>query len=89
MDAVLMFRTLVLSALYNLSDDQIEGQVRDRLSFMRFLGLGLGDRVPDARTVWLYRDALGSKRARWRSCSGCSTVILRGRATLRGVGRSS
>ena len=57
-DAVLMFKTLVLSALYNLSDDQIEYQVRDRLSFMRFLGLGLGDRVPDAKTVWLYRDAL-------------------------------
>jgi IS5 family transposase len=57
-DAVLMFKALVLSALYNLSDDQIEYQVRDRLSFMRFLGLGLGDRVPDAKTVWLYREAL-------------------------------
>ncbi|MFQ5439628.1 MAG: IS5 family transposase [Paracoccaceae bacterium] len=58
MDAVLMFKTLVLGALYNLSDDQVEYQVRDRLSFMRFLGLGLGDRVPDAKTVWLYREAL-------------------------------
>lgn len=58
MDAVLMFKALVLSALYNLSDDQIEYQVRDRLSFMRFLGLGLGDRVPNAKTVWLYREAL-------------------------------
>ncbi len=58
MDAVLMFKALVLSALYNLSDDQIEYQVRDRLSFMRFLGLGLSDRVPDAKTVWLYREAL-------------------------------
>lgn len=57
-DVVLMFKTLVLSALYNLSDDQIEYQVRDRLSFMRFLDLGLGDRVPDAKTVWLYREAL-------------------------------
>ena len=56
MDAVLMFKTLVLSALYNLSDDQIEYQVRDRLSFMQFLGLE--DRVPDAKTVWLYREAL-------------------------------
>lgn len=58
LDVVLMFKTLVLSALYNLSDDQIEYQVRDRLSFMRFLGLGLEHRVPDAKTVWLYRDAL-------------------------------
>jgi IS5 family transposase len=58
MDTVLMFKTRVLSALYNLSDDQIEYQVRDRLSFMRFLCFGLGDHVPDAKTVWLYRDAL-------------------------------
>ena len=53
-----MLKTLVLSALYNLSDDQIEYQVRDRLSFIRFPGLGLGDRVPDAKTVRRYRDAL-------------------------------
>lgn len=58
MDAVLMFKMLVLSALYNLSDDQVEYQIRDRLSFMRFLGLGLGDWVPDAKTVWFYREAL-------------------------------
>ena len=53
-----MVKTLVLSALYNLSDDQIEYQVRDRLSFVRFLGLGLEDRVPDAKIVWLYREGL-------------------------------
>jgi IS5 family transposase len=73
LDAVLMFKTLVLSALYNLSDDQIEYQVRDRLSFMRFLGLGLADRVPDAKTVWLYRDALaqaGKVEALFRQFDG-------------------
>ena len=43
-DAVVMFKTIVLCALYNLSDDQVEHQIRDRLSFMRFLGLGLEDR---------------------------------------------
>ena len=34
--------------------------MRDRLSFMRFLGLRLGleDAVPDATTLWLYREAL-------------------------------
>jgi len=52
-DAVLMFKVLVLQALYSLSDDACEFQIRDRLSFMRFLGLGLGDRVPDATTIWL------------------------------------
>ena len=57
-DEVLMFRVLVLQHLYNLSDDQIEYQIRDRLSFMRFLDLGLEDRVPDAKTVWAYREKL-------------------------------
>jgi IS5 family transposase len=37
--------------------------IRDRLSFMRFLGLGLQDRVPDAKTVWLYREALAQAGA--------------------------
>jgi IS5 family transposase len=57
-DEVLIFKVLVLQALYNLSDDQMEYQLRDRLSFMRFAGLGLEDAVPDAKTLWLYREAL-------------------------------
>ena len=59
-DAVLMFKILVLQSLYNLSDDAVEFQVRDRLSFMRFLGLSIGDRVPDAKTIWLFREELGN-----------------------------
>jgi IS5 family transposase len=57
-DAVLMFKVLVLQTLYTLSDDQTEYQIRDRLSFMRFLGLALEDRVPDAKTIWLFREQL-------------------------------
>ncbi len=57
-DEILMFKVLVLQALHNLSDDRVEYLILDRLSFMRFLGLGLEDKVPDARTVWLYREAL-------------------------------
>jgi IS5 family transposase len=57
-DEVLIFKALVVQALYNLSDEQMEYQLRDRLSFMRFLGLGLEDAVPDATTLWLYREAL-------------------------------
>jgi IS5 family transposase len=57
-DAVLMFRVLVLQALYTLSDEQAEYQLRDRLSFMRFAGLALHDAVPDAKTIWLYREQL-------------------------------
>ena len=57
-DVVLMFKLLVLQQLHNLSDDQIEYQIRDRFSFMRFLGLHIEDRVPDAKTVWLFRERL-------------------------------
>jgi IS5 family transposase len=62
-DAVMMFKVLVLQALYSLSDDQTEFQIQDRLSFMRFLGLGLGDKVPDAKTIWLFREHLTQARA--------------------------
>ena len=57
-DVVLMFKILVLQQLHNLSDDGIEYQIRDRFSFMRFLGLQLEDRVPDSKTVWAFREAL-------------------------------
>lgn len=57
-DALLMFKVLVLQALYNLSDEQMEYQIRDRLSFMRFLGLDLHQRIPDAKTIWLFRETL-------------------------------
>jgi transposase, IS5 family len=57
-DVVLMFKVLVLQQLHNLSDGRIEYPIRDRFSFMRFLGLQLEDRVPDAKTVWLFRDRL-------------------------------
>ena len=57
-DAVLMFKILVLQSLYNLGDDQTEYQIRDRLSFMRFLELDLAQRIPDAKTIWLFRETL-------------------------------
>ena len=48
----------VLQALNNLSDQQVEYQVRDRLSFSRFLGLAIEDSIPDATTLWLFREKL-------------------------------
>jgi transposase, IS5 family len=57
-DAVLMFKVLLLQALYTLSDDQTEYQIRDRFSFIRFLELALHDPVPDAKTIWLFREQL-------------------------------
>ena len=57
-DVVMMFKVLIIQSLYNLSDDQTEFQIRDRLSFMRFLGLSISDAVPDAKTIWLFREQL-------------------------------
>jgi IS5 family transposase len=57
-DALVLFRMLVLQSLYNLSDEQIEYQVRDRLSFTRFLGLDFENRIPDGTTLWLFREKL-------------------------------
>ena len=55
-DVIVMFRMVVLQSLYNLSDEQVEYQVRDRLSFTRFLRLGIEDRIPDGTTLWLFRE---------------------------------
>jgi len=57
-DYVMLYKILVLQRVYNLSDEQTEYQINDRMSFMRFLDLTLEDRVPDAKTIWLFRDTL-------------------------------
>ena len=57
-DSVLMFKILILQKSYGLSDEEMEYQINDRLSFQRFLSLGLSDTVPDARTIWLYKEKL-------------------------------
>jgi transposase, IS5 family len=57
-DHILMFRVLILQASHSLSDERTEYLIKDRLSFMRFLGLTLADRVPDANSIWNFREAL-------------------------------
>lgn len=57
-DVVLMFKILILQSLYNLSDAQMEFQITDRFSFMAFLNLNLNERVPDEKTIWLFREEL-------------------------------
>ena len=57
-DAIVLFRMLILQSLYNLSDEQVEYQVRDRLSFTRFLASGIEDCIPDGTTLWLFREKL-------------------------------
>ena len=60
-DPILMFKILILQRYYNLSDGQTEYQILDRLSFCRFLGLSLDDKVPDEKTIWDFRERLTSK----------------------------
>jgi IS5 family transposase len=57
-DYVLMFKIMILQRYYNLSDDQSEYQICDRLSFMRFLRLTIADDVPDSKTIWHFRERL-------------------------------
>jgi len=57
-DPLMMFKILILQRYYNLSDDNTEYAILDRLSFMRFLGLTLSDTVPDAKTIWNFKNEL-------------------------------
>ena len=60
-DVVMMFKILILQRYYGLSDTQVEYQILDRLSFKKFLGLESGDKVPDEKTVWAFRETLTNK----------------------------
>jgi len=57
-DYVLMFKILILQRYYNLSDDQTEYQINDRMSFMRFLNLTISDDIPDSKTIWHFTERL-------------------------------
>jgi IS5 family transposase len=57
-DYIMMFKILILQRYYNLSDDQMEYQILDRMTFMRFLDLELSDKVPDSKTIWLFKETL-------------------------------
>jgi IS5 family transposase len=48
----------------NLSDDNAEYLVNDRLSFQRFLGMELGEKSPDSKTLWLFKEKMGAKGMR-------------------------
>ena len=57
-DKLLMFKILILQKYYNLSDEQTEFQINDRTSFRQFLSLEIGDRIPDEKIIWLFKDQL-------------------------------
>jgi len=60
-DVVMLFKIMILQRYYGLGDTQIEYQIIDRLSFKRFLGLESGDKVPDEKTVWLFREKMTTR----------------------------
>jgi IS5 family transposase len=78
-DHVLMFKVLILQAMHSLSDERCEYLIKDRLSFMRFLGLGLADAVPDANTIWSFREAI-------KKADAVDALFARFDATLRETG---
>ena len=55
-DPVLMVKILLLQQWYNLSDPQVEREIRDRISFMKFLGFP--EKLPDRNTIWYFRERL-------------------------------
>jgi len=57
-DVILLFKILILQSLYNLADEAMEYQILDRYSFSRFLGLHAASKVPDATTIWRFREDL-------------------------------
>ena len=63
-DPVLMMRVFFLQRIYGPSDKQVECQVKDRMSFREFLGIGNMDDIPDENTVWKYKDML-AKTGTW------------------------
>jgi transposase, IS5 family len=83
-DHVFMFKVLVLQASHSLADERTEYLIKDRLSFMRFLGLSLADPVPDANTIWTFREAL--TRAQIKGKPAIEVLFARFDAALRQAG---
>jgi len=55
---------MTLQKIYPISHDEMEFQLYDRLSFRQFVGLRESDRVPDSKTIWLFKNGLASSGAR-------------------------
>ena len=85
-DVVLMTKVLVLQSWYGISDEQLEHDCNDRLTFMNFLGYPR--KVPDARTIWLFKEriaAAGAEKKIWdqlqRQLTGLRIAVRKGKAT--------
>jgi IS5 family transposase len=82
---VLMFKILVLQKYDDLSEEQTEFQVLDRFSFQRFLGLDVGDAVPDKNSIWTFKERLGEKGL--RACFDLFDAVLRESGLLASRGK--
>jgi IS5 family transposase len=58
-DEILMIKILVLQQWHNLSDQKMEREIADKISFMKFLGSP--EKIPDSTTIWLFRERLKEK----------------------------
>lgn len=76
--ALMMFKILLLKALYGFLDDQAGYVIHGRLSFMRFIFVAPSDSVSDWKTIWLFREYLSYRRERLIICSRPLTSVLTG-----------
>jgi IS5 family transposase len=71
-----MVRILVLKRLYNLSDEQMEYQLLDRMSYKRFCGLSQATNIPDRTTIWMFENRIGEAGAK-AIFDGVNTQLLK------------
>jgi transposase, IS5 family len=56
LDVIVMLKSLFIQQLCSLSDEQLEREIADRISFKVFLGTK--ETVPDSTTIWKFRECL-------------------------------
>ena len=71
-----MFKILILQKYYNLSDEQTEFQINDRTSFKQFLGLKIGDTIPDEKTIWHFKEQLANKNLTQQLFEQFATMLM-------------
>ena len=54
-----MFKIILLQFWNNISDDSAEYLINCRLDWQRFLRMELGEKSPDAKTIWLFKETVG------------------------------
>jgi len=75
-DKLMMFKILILQKYYNLSDEQTEFQINDRTSFKQFLGLKIGDTIPDEKTIWHFKEQLANKNLTQQLFEQFATMLM-------------